>query len=92
MARTALDPERTSFSYVAEQLGCPANSSPTEEVEFMRSIDAAVIENFLQIHTQSNAKPPLYFGPSADGKSIWTPQQYLSKGKAGEYANVVGLV
>lgn len=92
MANLATDPDKTSFSYVAQQLGCPANSSATEEVEFMRSIDAGVIENFLQTHSQSNATPSLYFSPSADGKVIFTPQEYLSKGKAGEYADVVGLV
>ena len=91
-ARPTTDPGKTSFSYVARQLGCPANSSATDEVEFMRSIDAGVIENFLQTHSQSNATPSLYFQPSADGKVIFTPQEYLSKGKAGEYADVVGLV
>ncbi len=91
MARSTTDPDKTSFSYVAQQLGCPANSSATEEVEFMRSIDAGVIENFLQTHSQSKATPSLYFSPSADGKVIFTPQEYLSKGKAGEYADVVGL-
>ena len=92
MAKSTADPDKTSFSYVAQQLGCPANSSATEEVEFMRSIDAGVIENFLQSHSQSNATPSLYFSPSADGKVIFTPQEYLSKGKAGEYADVVGLL
>ena len=92
MANLTKDPDKTSFSYVAQQLGCPANSSATEEVEFMRSIDADVIENFLQTHSQSNATPSLYFQPSADGKVIFTPQEYLSKGKAGEYADVVSLV
>ena len=92
MARSTTDPDKTSFSYVAQQLGCPANSSATEEVEFMRSIDAGVIENFLQTHSQSKATPSLYFQPSADGKVLFTPQEHLSKGKAGEYADVVGLV
>ena len=92
MVNPSTDPDKTSFSYVAQQLGCPTNSSATEEVEFMRSIDADVIENFLQTHSQSNATPSLYFSPSADGKVIFTRQEYLSKGKAGEYADVVGLV
>ena len=92
MSDLSTDPDKTSFSYVAQQLGCPANSSATEEVEFMRSIDAGVIENFLQTHSESNATPSLYFMPSADGKLIFTPQEYLSKGKAGEYADVVGLM
>lgn len=92
MVNLNADPDRTSFSYVAQQLGCPANSSATEEVEFMRSIDGGVIENFLRTHTESNATPSLYFQPSADGKLIFTQQEYLSKGKAGDYADVVGLV
>lgn len=92
MASSTADPDKTSFSYVAQQLGCPANSSATEEVEFMRSIDAGVIANFLHIHTQSNATPSLHWQPCADGRLIFTPQEYLSKGKAGEYADVVGLV
>ncbi len=92
MAQSTTDPDKTSFSYVAQQLGCPANSSATEEVEFMRSIDAGVIENFLKTHSQSNATPSLFLSPSADGKVIFTRQEYLNKGKAGEYADVVGLV
>lgn len=91
MVNSTADPDKTSFSYVAQQLGCPANSSAREEVEFMRSIDAGVIESFLQTHSQSNAKPSLYFSPSADGKVTFTPQEYVSKGRAGEYADVVGL-
>ena len=91
MALSTTDPQKTSFSYVAEQLGCPPNSSATEEVECMRKIDAGVIEKFIGTHTDRNATPSLYFGPSADGKVIFTPQQYLSKGKAGDYANLVGL-
>ncbi len=92
MADSTTDPDKTSFSYVAQQLGCPATSSAREEVEFMRSIDAGVIENFLQTHSESKATPSLYFQPSADGKVIFTRQEYLSKGRAGEYADVVGLV
>lgn len=87
--RTGADANKTSFSFVARQMGCPANSSPTEEVACMRDIDAGVIERFLQNHSDSGASSILYFGPSADGKVAFLPQQYVIKGQAGDFADLV---
>lgn len=66
--------------------------SATEEADFMRKIDAGVIEKFIETHFERNATPPLYFSPSADDKVIFTPQQNLIKGEAGDFADVVGLM
>ncbi|KAL8693638.1 MAG: hypothetical protein Q9224_003715 [Gallowayella concinna] len=89
IGRTATDPDRKSFSYVAKQLGGPANASSQQEVDFLRTIDADRIESFLQDHAERNITPPLYFSFSADSKRVFLPQEYVAKGRAGAYANVI---
>ena len=89
VARTETDANRSSFSYVASHMGCSNDSSPAQEVECLRQVDASKLEAFLQDHGDRNNTPPLYFGPNADGKTVFTPREYVSKGRAGEYAIVV---
>lgn len=55
----------------------------------MRKVDASAIERFVQNHSDSGATPALYFSAQADGKVAFLPQQYVAKGQAGDYANVV---
>ncbi|KAL6719032.1 Cocaine esterase [Lecanora helva] len=91
-AKADTDPNKTSFSYVAAQLGCSSNCSAVEEVECMRKIDAGVISKFIGVHMDRNATPPLYFQPTADNSLIFTPQQYLTKGNAGDFANLPNIL
>lgn len=88
-AQTGTDANKTSFSFIAHKMGCASNSTPAEEVACMRKVDAGAIENFLQKYTDSGATRGLYFSASADGKVVFLPQQYVAKGKAGDFANVV---
>lgn len=92
IAMTGSDANRTSFSLVAQKLGCPATKSPTDEVACMRKIDANVIEKFLLNYTDSGATPPLYFSAVADNKIAFLPQQYVAKGTAGDFANLVSRI
>jgi carboxylesterase type B len=87
------DPNRTSFTFVAQQMGCPINASAAEELECMRYVDAGAIETFLQNHTDSNETPILYFSVDADNKTIFLPGQYFEKGETGiGYANIPMLM
>jgi acetylcholinesterase len=88
-AQTGTDANKTSFSYVAQKMGCPINSSAAEEIEYMRKVDAGAVELFLQNHTDTNASPVLYFSAAADGKVAFLPAQYVAKGTAGDFTNVV---
>lgn len=89
MGTTSNDMNQTSFDYVSKQLGCSANNTAQGEVECMQKVDADLIEEVLFNYTASGTTPALYFGPQADGKIVFTPAEYLSKGEAGDYANVV---
>jgi len=88
-ARTGTDANKTSFSFVAQKLGCPLHASPADEIACMRKIDASTIEKFLLNYTDSGATPPVYFSASVDGKVAFLPQQYIAMGEAGNYANLV---
>ena len=88
VAQTASDPNKTSFGLVAKGVGC-TSSSPIDEVDCMRKIDAGTIEKFIQNYTDSRVSPVLYFSASADGKLAFLPQEFVAKGNAGEYANLV---
>ncbi|KAI4860816.1 para-nitrobenzyl esterase [Hypoxylon rubiginosum] len=92
MGTTSNDMNQTSFDYVSKQLGCSANNTAQGEVECMQKVDAELIEQVLFNYTDSGATPALYFGPQADGKIVFTPAEYLSKGEAGDYADVPMLV
>ncbi|KAI1766594.1 carboxylesterase [Hypoxylon sp. FL1150] len=92
MGTTSNDMNQTSFDYVSKQLGCSLNNTAQKEVECMQKIDVDLIEEVLFNYTASGATPALYFGPQADGKIVFTPAEYLSKGEAGDYANVPMLV
>ncbi|KAI6092713.1 Alpha/Beta hydrolase protein [Hypoxylon rubiginosum] len=92
MGTTSNDMNQTSFDYVSKQLGCSANNTAQGEVECMQKVDADLIEEVLFNYTASGTTPALYFGPQADGKIVFTPAEYLSKGEAGDYANVPMLV
>ena len=58
----------------------------------MRTVDAEKIEFFLQDHVDRNATPPLYFSPAADNKTAFLPAEYVARGRAGRYANVVSNI
>ncbi|KAL8665706.1 MAG: hypothetical protein Q9202_002016 [Teloschistes flavicans] len=90
-ASTGTDPNRTSFSYVAKQLGGPVNATAQQEVDFLRTVDAGLIESFLQDHGDRSLTPVLYFGPTADNKTAFLPQDYVAKGRAADYANLHDL-
>jgi len=93
LARTLTDPTKTSFSFVAQQMGCPVNASAAEEVECMRGIDAQKIENFLQAYNDNGTTPALYFSASEDDKIAFSPTEYLNRATTGKgYANVPMLV
>lgn len=87
IAKSGSDLNQTSFSYVSQQLGCSANVTQ-DEVECMRAVSADDIEKVL-LNAASSATPALYFSAQADGKIVFTPEEYLARGKAGKYANVV---
>ncbi|KAI0378283.1 alpha/beta-hydrolase [Hypomontagnella monticulosa] len=86
IAKSGSDLNQTSFSYVSQQLGCSANATQ-DEVECMRTVSADDIEKVL-LDAATRGTPPLYFSAQADGKIVFTPDEYLARGKAGKYANV----
>lgn len=86
--RADSDPQHQAFSYLAQAMGC-ATATPEEELACMRRINPVRLEDFLQNHTDSKAKPPLNFVPAADGKTVFTPEQYFAMGKAGNFSKTV---
>ena len=88
IAQTGSDLNKTSFQSVAKGVGCNS-SSPKDEVDCMRKVDAGIIEDFLQNYTDSGAMPRLYFSASADRKVAFLPQEFVAKGKSGDFANLV---
>ena len=75
---------------MAHQLGAPASASPEEQVAFLRGISADAIEAFLMNNTV-NGGPSLYFSAQDDGKFVFSPAEYVARGKAGQFANVVSF-
>lgn len=67
------------------------NATAQQEVDFLRTVDAGLIESFLQDHGDRSLTPVLYFGPTADNKTAFLPQDYVAKGRAADYANVVSV-
>lgn len=74
---TAGDPnhQHKTFSQLAKLLGCN-ETEPAAELACMQGIDQDKIETFLRTYADGGRQPPLVFQPIADGKTVFTPQQY----------------
>ena len=92
MAHGLTDPNHTNFSYVAGQMGCPANSTGEEELECMRMADAEIVEGLLEQQADFGPAPALYFAPVRDGELVFGPVEYRAKGAAGNFSKLVSLV
>jgi acetylcholinesterase len=84
----AQDLEHKSFTYLAEQMGCPTETAEAE-LECMRMVDPFKVESFLQGHSDTNSTPALWFNPMADNKTVFTVDQYIEMGDAGNFSKLV---
>lgn len=84
----AKDLAHQSFTYVAQQMGCPTKTAE-DELECMRRVDPVKVENFLQVHFDTNSTPSLWFNPMADDVIVFTVDQYIEMGNAGNFTKVV---
>lgn len=86
----AKDLEHQSFTYVAQQMGCPTDTAEAE-LECMRTVDPYKVENLLQVHSDTNSTPSLWFNPMADNVTVFTVDQYTEMGNAGNFSKVASL-
>lgn len=86
----AQDLEHQSFTYVAQQMGCPIDTAEAE-LECMRTVDPYKVENYLQVNSDTNSTPSLWFNPMADNITVFTVDQYVEMGNAGNFSKLVGL-
>lgn len=84
----AKDPDHYSFTYLAQKMGCPTNTSEAE-LSCMRTVDPFKVEQFLQIHSDKNSTPALWFNPIADNVTVFTVDQYIEMGNAGNFSKLV---
>ncbi|KAH8694081.1 para-nitrobenzyl esterase [Talaromyces proteolyticus] len=83
----AKDVDHYSFTHLAQQMGCPTNTSEAE-LDCMREVDPFKIENFLQVYSDKNSTPPLWFNPMADNVTVFTVDQYVEMGSAGNFSKL----
>jgi cholinesterase len=80
-------PRYSNFSYVASQVGCSGTSGALEELQCMKRVDAATLEDFIANNYNEGSTPGLAFGPSADEKVVFS--NYTDRVLQGKVSNVV---
>lgn len=82
------DATGASFDLVASNVGCSGLANDTaSQLACMRKVPAQTIETFVARYSDSGASPGLEFGPTPDGKSVFT--NYTQRALDGKQAKIV---
>ncbi|KAJ7140970.1 Alpha/Beta hydrolase protein [Mycena epipterygia] len=87
---TSADAAHTNFSFVARQFGCDFPADGAAELDCMRPVPFAMIENFVGQYAQQGTQPALSFNPVPDNKIIFT--DYPARAAAGKIAPVPAII
>lgn len=76
----------SNFSFVAEHMGCsiPCDEDGIKELDCMRSVPFAQLENFIGSYADAGKEPELYFNRIVDETLVF--QNYTARGVAGKVA------
>ncbi|KAL2151148.1 hypothetical protein VTH82DRAFT_6246 [Thermothelomyces myriococcoides] len=83
------DPAHDNFTFVAAHFGC-GGLSPADELACMRRADIGQTEDFLRDHSDTNDTPPVFFLPSADGRTVFADYGILAR--TGRMARLPALI
>lgn len=81
-------PVHTNFSFVARHVGCDISDDGdgTAELDCMRQVPFAMIENFIGQYGDRGGTPALRYGPVVDERIIFS--DYKARSEAGKIARV----
>ncbi|KAJ7683136.1 Alpha/Beta hydrolase protein [Mycena rosella] len=78
------DAAHTNFSFVAKHFGCDFPSDGAAELDCMRLVPFAMLENFIGQYQQSGTKPAISFSVVPDDKIVFS--DYPARAAAGKLA------
>lgn len=89
------DALQTNFSFVARHVGCGGFTGSDQavaaaELECMRQVPAALLNNFVGAYGDNKTKPGLWFRPTVDDRVVF--RNYTERGLAGRLARVPALI
>jgi carboxylesterase type B len=83
------DPIQSNFSFVAANVGCANQTSKAAELDCMRTIPAATLENFIANYSDAGTTPSIAFNPVRDGKLVF--DNYTQRAEMGAISDIVSV-
>ncbi|KAJ4413451.1 hypothetical protein N0V82_008525 [Gnomoniopsis sp. IMI 355080] len=85
------DTTHSNFSFVAENVGCAnVTDGYAGQLDCMRSVDAAKIEDFVATYQESGMSPAISFGPVVDERLVFS--NYTKQANAGLQADIPAII